>query len=82
MCKLINKNSRLIRGSNSNSLFHKSLLLSQELLALLHHLDKENKGYVSVIEFAQGLQAIKNSVAVGTTTPTHQSIPRRGFSEV
>lgn len=54
----------------------------QELLALLCHLDKENKGFVSVVEFAQGLQDIKNSAAVGTSTPTYQIPFRKGFREV
>ena len=50
-------------------------------MALLNHLDKEKKGSISVNEFAQGLQDIKNSSKVGASTPIHQPL-RRVYSEV
>jgi Ca2+-binding EF-hand superfamily protein len=56
--------------------------ITQELNALLDHLDKDNKGYVSIADYAQGLQAIKNSVAVGSVTPTHEAPYKQGFREV
>ena len=55
--------------------------MSQELLALLNHLDHEKKGYVSVNEFVQGLEAVKNSANVSASTPTG-NILRRTYSDV
>lgn len=46
-----------------------SELLPQELLALLDHLDKERKGYVHVDEFVQGLQSMRTSASVTTSSP-------------
>ena len=54
----------------------------QELLLLLNHIDKDNKGYVSVTEFARGLQAIRNTAKVGTSTPAPPGLMRRYHSEV
>lgn len=46
----------------SNSLY-------QELLALLDHLDKEGKGHVGMEEFVHGLQSMRTSASVATSTP-------------
>lgn len=46
-----------------------SQLLTQELLTLLDHLDKERKGYVHVDEFVQGLQSMRTSASVATSSP-------------
>ena len=51
--------------------------VSQELLALLDHLDKEGKGHVSVDEFVSGLQAMRAvaGVAVTSTPPPFSFSP-------
>ena len=41
----------------------------QELLALLNHLDKDKKGFVSVEVFVQGLQTIKMSATAASVSP-------------
>ena len=51
-------------------------MISQELIALLEHLDKDHKGHVSLDEFVQALQSLKKSVPVAAYTPP-QPIFRR-----
>ena len=60
----------------SNTHIHTVHVLLQELLALLEHIDKDNKGHVSLDEFVQALQSMKHSVPVAASTPP-QPIRRR-----
>lgn len=46
------------------------ILSPQELLSLLDQLDKDHQGWVSLEEFVHGLQAVRNSAAVVTFTPS------------
>lgn len=58
-------------------------ILSQELLALLSHLDKDKVGYVSLDEFVRGLQFIRNAAVVTSTPPpTKTASLRRAYSEI
>lgn len=55
----------------------------QELLSLLDQLDKNHQGWVSLEEFVQGLQAVRNT-AVVTSTPSrhmHRGQRRRRHSD-
>ena len=67
MLRLMNKNNRCILLD-----FQCMFMLQfapQELLALVNHLDKEGKGYVSVDEFVGGLHSMCTSASVASSTP-------------
>ncbi len=52
-----------------SSLSMEPITFMQELISLLHFLDKKNAGCVTVEEFARGLQSCKNSAQVASSTP-------------
>ena len=57
--------------------------LSQELLTLLTHLDKDKVGYVGLDEFVRGLQFIRNAAVVTSTPPPNKAASlRRAHSEI
>ena len=60
-----------------------AFILSQELLALLSHLDRDKVGYVSLDEFVRGLQFIRNAAVITSTPPpTKTASLRRAHSEI
>ena len=59
------------------------LFTTQELLTLLSHLDKKKDGYVSLDEFVQGLQFVRNATVVNSTpSPNRTMSLRRIYGEV
>ena len=54
----------------------------QELLSLLEHLDKHKQGHVTLDDFVQGLQAVRNAAVVTSTPPTRRVLKRRHTDQV
>ncbi len=54
-------------------LFLINFVFTQELISLLHFLDKDKVGHVSVHDFACGLQSCKNSAQVASASTSFKS---------
>lgn len=59
------------------------LIIAQELLTLLSHLDKKKVGYVSLDVFVRGLQFVRNAAVVNSTPLPNRTVSlRRVHNEV